>query len=768
MDGYVVIGTSLDSKQLDKDIAKAEKELQRYEKEAQRLTDTKAKLDIDTEKTGANLEKVLNKIEEIDATIADKKQMVFNFEGSDDYQKLLTQRSELNNKAEIYSSTLSNIERKQGEITVKMKENTMAQQQTNAALDQMQAKTGITKVFSGVSGQVNSIGNGVQSITRKVARWGLALLSIRGIYGMLSSAASTLTAQNDQMAANIQYLKNMIASALAPVIQWIINLVYTLLTYLNYITKAFFGLDLFAGAMALSMKQAEKSAGGVGKGLGKAKKEAEEMKKQLAGFDEMNVLQDTSNKDTGSGGGGGAGGGGGMPMPDLPDVPIPEWLKWIAKHKDEVIAGLLGIAAGLTALKLGATALQALGIGVLIAGIAYAVMGLLQYLKDPTFANLGQFIQGIGAAIIGLGIALFPILGWPAIIVGAVVLLVGTLIKYWEQIKAFLQGIVIWLFEMGTNIGGIPGMIFKSVAEMISGIISALDMIINGVKGMIDGIIKIVKGFAEGDMSMVMEGLKQLVSSWIDAVIGFISLMIEWIAGIVRTLLLTIVNLVANLIAAIWNLITGLWDFITGLVGGIANWIYTKAIKPVIDIYNALWTSIKAGAQSAWDKVKSIFGAIPGWFNGVISKIVSNFSTIGTKVGNAIGGAFKGAINKVLSGIENILNTPIRAINGLIGAINEIPGVSMKKLSTLKLPRLAKGGIINMPGRGVPVGGAIAGERGAEAVIPLTDSQQMALIGEAIGKYVNINATVPVYVGNRQIAREIKRINAENDFAYNR
>ena len=44
----------------------------------------------------------------------------------------------------------------------------------------------------------------------------------------------------------------------------------------------------------------------------------------------------------------------------------------------------------------------------------------------------------------------------------------------------------------------------------------------------------------------------------------------------------------------------------------------------------------------------------------------------------------------------------------------------------------------------------------------------MAQLGEAIGRYVNINATVPVYVGNRQIAREIKKINADSDFAFNR
>ena len=73
----------------------------------------------------------------------------------------------------------------------------------------------------------------------------------------------------------------------------------------------------------------------------------------------------------------------------------------------------------------------------------------------------------------------------------------------------------------------------------------------------------------------------------------------------------------------------------------------------------------------------------------------------------------------------------------LIDKIRKVPGLGgLQRLNTIKIPRLAKGGIINLPGRGVPVGSAIGGERGQEGVIPLTDSQQMALLGEAIGKYI--------------------------------
>lgn len=86
----------------------------------------------------------------------------------------------------------------------------------------------------------------------------------------------------------------------------------------------------------------------------------------------------------------------------------------------------------------------------------------------------------------------------------------------------------------------------------------------------------------------------------------------------------------------------------------------------------------------------------------------------------------------------------------------------------IKLPHFAKGGIVNMPSRGVPVGSAIAGERGAEGVIPLTDSQQMALLGEAIGKYITINANITNTMNGRVISKELQRVQNDSDFAFNR
>ncbi len=180
------------------------------------------------------------------------------------------------------------------------------------------------------------------------------------------------------------------------------------------------------------------------------------------------------------------------------------------------------------------------------------------------------------------------------------------------------------------------------------------------------------------------------------------------------------------------------------------------------------WDKVKAFLKTAIDWIKNAFNTVITFFSNLIQKIVGLFKTIGTKVADVIGGAFKAVINGVLKAIENILNSPIRQINKLLDVINDVPGINISKLPTFSLPRLAKGGVINMPGRGVPIGSAIGGERGQEGVIPLTDSQQMALLGEAIGKYITINAHITNTMNGRVISKELQRVQNDSDFAYNR
>lgn len=84
------------------------------------------------------------------------------------------------------------------------------------------------------------------------------------------------------------------------------------------------------------------------------------------------------------------------------------------------------------------------------------------------------------------------------------------------------------------------------------------------------------------------------------------------------------------------------------------------------------------------------------------------------------------------------------------------------------MPHLAVGGIVNVPNKGTLVGSAIAGESGREGVVPLTDSQAMETLGEAIGRYITVNANITNTMNGRVISRQLQQIRNEQNFAYNR
>lgn len=351
----------------------------------------------------------------------------------------------------------------------------------------------------------DSVGKSVSKSIGQVARLALGILSIATAYSIVSQASSTLAQYDKQYATNIEYLRYLLAEALAPALKYLVNLASTLLGYLNYILNAWFGITLFSKNSAKNFVKAQKSTSKMSKNTGKIKKDL-----QTTPFDEMNILQDTS--DTGTSGGSG---GAGATMPSIdPSMfagEIPDWLKWIVDNKDLILAVLAGITAALLAWRLGLDGIKSLGIGLLIAGIVYTIENLLAYLNDPSWENFGKTIQGIGLAILGLGLLIENV---PLIVAGAIILIVGTIIKYWDQIKAFLQKGIDWLAGQSDwiheHLGDILGDTYDMFVRMIQGVLDSFDGFLKGIKDIFDGIIKLVKGVFTGDWKMAWEGIKQI------------------------------------------------------------------------------------------------------------------------------------------------------------------------------------------------------------------------------------------------------------------
>lgn len=276
-----------------------------------------------------------------------------------------------------------------------------------------------------------------------------------------------------------------------------------------------------------------------------------------------------------------------------------------------------------------------------------------------------------------------------------------------------------------------------------------IGLIVTGLVLAIKGIVDFIKDPSWNNFLTVLEGIALVVA-------GIAILMGGWIVALVALGTAIIAYVIKN------------WDKVKEILGKVGSWIYDNVITPVANFFAGLWQGLKEGAESAWGGIKSAFSTVISFFSNLWNKIKSNLKAFGAKVGEIIGSAFKATFNGIMKTIETFLNAPIKAINSLIKVINKVPGIELEKLSTFKLPRLAKGGIVNMPGRGVPVGGALAGEVNREGVIPLTDSQQMALLGEAIGKYITINANIVNTMNGRVISRELQRVQNDSDFAFNR
>lgn len=675
MDGWITIGTKLETDKFDKEVAELERKIENAEKKQEIINQRTQQYQTELIQVTKNAEDLSKEYDRISNSAKELKALQKTAEerGNSYVSHLAEEKynTQINSLKQL-EDELNKADSKQADLSMKIQESKLQYDKVEASVQNYKAKIeniNLNKQKSdlvNINKSIKEMNKNVGSSLKHISNLAMGIFSVASAYAMVSRASSTLAQYDKQYSANLQYIQYALAQVIAPVLKYLVNLVGTLLSYINYIAQAWFGVNLFANASAKSFADMSNSASSTANS-------AKQIKKQLAGFDEMNVLSSTESTNSN---------GSGIEMPSF-DVSamqgeVPTWLQWIVDNKDGILAILAGIAAGILAIKLGLTGVKALGIGVLVAGIVYTIESLLKYLNDPSWENFGSIVQGIGVAITGLGILIGSV---PLAVAGAIVLIIGTITKYWEQIKGFFQNGIDWLSDKSDWVhemfGDTIGNIYDTFVDGLQAVLDIFDSIFTAIKGIFDGFITFIKGVFTGDWQMAWEGIKQIFSS--------------------------------------------------------------------------VWEGIKNVFLTVWDLIMSVT------------------KTVGSTVGNIVSSAFKAVVNAVLGTIENILNTPIRAINGLIDIINAVPGINLGKLNTFNLPRLKSGGIINYPNNGVMLGGsAIGGEAGAEGVIPLTDSQAMQTLGQAIGKYITINANIINTMNGRIISRQLKHIQGTSDFAYNR
>lgn len=309
---------------------------------------------------------------------------------------------------------------------------------------------------------------------------------------------------------------------------------------------------------------------------------------------------------------------------------------------------------------------------------------------------------------------------------------------------------------IGGVASGVESIDLSSITDKASKTVEWLTKIKDKIIAIKDEILKLgdwslfilgVNQVAEG-IKKVFEGLKLQISGIWKIISGIFTLDLEKIKEGIKEFAKGTASIFEGLGLIIQGVFNTVYGFIVGIFTTVKNWIIQNFIQPLIT--NFLEFTKK----------------IPEYFSNAVSKLKVFLRNFGTIAGEVTGNAFKAAFNGIMYTLEKLINIPIKAINLLIDTINAIPGISMNRLTEFKLPRLASGGIVNNPGKGVMMGNYIAGERGAEAVIPL-DNATMDRLGQAIARHMNITNDNKIYMNARQIARQMSVTNAEHDFAFN-
>lgn len=707
-DGWIVIGTDIDSKEFDKEMKRLQRESDKLSKEEEKMLTKKAKLEIDITKATNNLDNVDKKIELIDKKMKNMEEynLPQNLENNEAYQKLNLQVDSLISKSQEYGGKLEMQKSSLNEINQKLTENASNQSIINNKLEEMEVKS------YGLHANFDNIGNSIKETVKKVAKWTLAIFSVRSAYMAVRSAMSTLSQYNEDLANKIESIKVAFATVLEPVITRIVDWVYKLIGYINILTKAWFGIDLFAHSQEKSLKNS----------VGQAK----ELNKQMAGWDEATVLNEN-----GTTGIGGATSGGTFEPPELDEGLVKKFERFAEIMKDnwwwiEKVGIALGIVFG------------AAKIGGLIANIS-KLMGA----------------KGIGGLTKALG-------GIPTLIK------IGIIVAGAAYVYSTIQKVKKERGELKQDLDKIRDKAEDIYKENLSGetdinkLIAEQERMRQNIVDSVGESYKILHNI----LGLDEEDLKNARLSAEQSKVTLDILMEQYDTK----------NLTREEEEKILNSLIDQYNYNLWLAKILEAQGYdTTKLKDITQEYGEKIGLVADGLGLSQDKLNGMIkksseekGITKGIYDDI--KDINNTKlndknavyTIVTKADTT------SAVQSIANIAKNVQDTVWSVLKGTGYAKGGITyGYAKGGIAYPRLQYFANGGIINQPGRGVPLTQAIGGEKGQEGILPLTDSQQMDLLGQAIARHMNINLTNINQMNGRTISRELKKIKAQQDFATN-
>lgn len=609
------------------------------------------------------------------------------------------------------------------------------------------------KIFGESTAKLNPLLNAEAGFLDEVMRTQRALNS--EMSGGLVAASAKYRDAITTMKQAWQGLKNTLAEALLPVLQRVVVWITVAVAKINILLRAIFGLK-----KSEPMAGATKSTNGFTTSVGKASKAVEKLKRQVMGFDEMNILQ---GKDSSGSGAADVGGGvdlsglekGGMASL-LPEDALRD-LEEFEKKINSIVGKSKGWAAAIA----------------VVGGALLLVIGCMSL-------NIPMVLAG--AALFGIGLSLGKGGGFSSIA---------------DQLDSLTNGKSRWIgaLLMITGAGlGVVGLITMNPAMIISGLALAgvgltvgfggfgsladyLDNLTNGASKWVSaltvvaGAIMLVVGLATLNLPMAAVGIG-LAGLGIAVGFGGINGLVDFIGQIFEKIKKTVSNALKSITGSIknwWNnlnpmikgYLTAVGGFFTAAFGAITfnGGLIRKGLDIIKDGVSEWWNSLSTQIQNIIKGVGGVFQIIVGYLTintGLINKGLENIGIAIT--GKDFPGLVKGiwdsitkwwtanvspkftnnfwaqkfdsirqgarsAFNGVIGVVEKAINSIIRKLNTLHWKIPSwVPALGGKSFGfnfkTVSIPKLATGGIATRSTF------ANVGENGKEAILPLENNTQ--------------------------------------------
>ena len=639
-----------------------------------------AKLENNAKKAANNVDKAAQKVDEL------RKQLV-ELRAVEESEKKTRSTGTVSQET---GDAIQKIKQQLETAQLNLEGSQIAQERANAAVSAYVEKQRLAALTTQkVSEQFKKFTKRISGLAKRVFIFTMITKALRTMRKMLLSTIGA----DKQMSTSLAQIRGNLISAFAPIYNYILPAIRTLLAWLAKLTAV---VSVFINSLfGKTASQADASAKALynqASATEAAGDAAEKAKKQLSGLDEMNRWESND-----SSGGGGGGSSGIAPKFDLSDQVDTGKIGKIAAVVRKLSPYVAAVAAGFAAWKIGKKFLgnlsKAKQLALAVAGAVLMAINIVDMLKNGiNFDNLTGHIIGAAAAVTGLGLA-FGVLGGAITAIVAGLVLLGVAIR--DVIKngfnnKNLTAITVALLTIGGAIAIITGAWIPLLIAAIAAVVVWIVAKWTSIKEWISKTISSIDAAFEQHLANVEAGVAAVVD-WVIEQWTFIK---DWISKTISSIDAAFEQHLANVEAG---------------VAAAVDWVIEKwtAVK---DWFSGLWEKVASGAVAAWDGIKSAFESVPEWFQGKFrdawQKVKDVFSTGGriwSGIKEGIENTFRTVVNAIIRGMNTIIAVPFNKINSMLNMIRNASflGISpfrnlwgVNPLPVPQIPMLARGAVI--------------------------------------------------------------------------